>query len=171
VAGNLQAQIRLLAATDAARYRDIRLEGLQQNPEAFGSTFERENDEPLSWFEQRIAGARIFGAFAKGELLGVAGYMRQDGAKHHHKGLLWGMYVRSIAQKSGLGKRLVEAVVSHASEHVEQLNLTVVSENQSAQQLYASQGFVEYGREIRALRQGGRYYDEILMVKFLGPVG
>lgn len=159
----------MLARGDAARYRDIRLEGLRQNPEAFGSSFERESEQPLSWFEDRIAQSDIFGAFVNGDVLGVAGYLVQDGAKRNHKGLLWGMYVRENARNSGLGRRLVEAVVRHASERVELLQLTVVSENQTAQRLYASLGFAEYGHEKQALKQGGRYYDEILMVKFLAP--
>jgi ribosomal protein S18 acetylase RimI-like enzyme len=164
-----QPQIRLLTSADVALYRDIRLEGLKLHPEAFGSTFGRENDKPLPWFEERIAQTAIFGACADDELLGVAGYMTEDGPKHRHKGILWGMYVRANARNSGLGRRLVEAVISHASERVEQLKLTVVNENRSAKRLYAGLGFVEYGREKRGVKQDGRYHDEILMVKFLGP--
>ena len=169
MANTPHVQIRLLAATDAARYRDIRLEGLEQNPEAFGSTFGQENGKPLSWFEERIAQTDIFGAFVEDELLGVAGYLTEEGPKHRHKGILWGMFVRAIARNSGLAKRLVADVIGHASEQVEQVKLSVVSENQAARRLYASHGFVEYGREIRALNQEGRYYDELLMVKVLGP--
>jgi GNAT superfamily N-acetyltransferase len=164
-----QPQVRLLTSADAAFYRDIRLEGLKLHPEAFGSTFGRENDKPLPWFEERIAQTAIFGAFADDALLGIAGYMTEDGPKHRHKGILWGMFVRAKAQNSGLGRRLIEAVISHASERVEQLKLTVVNENQSAKRLYASLGFVEYGREVRGVKQDGRYHDEILMVKFLDP--
>jgi len=47
------------------------------------------------------------------------------------------------------------------------VQLAVVSENEAARRLYAAMGFVEYGHEKRALKQGGRYYDEVLMVKFL----
>lgn len=164
-----QAQIRLLEAADAARYRNIRLEALQQNPEAFGSTFERENEQPLPWFEERIAQADIFGAFIGGDLFGIAGYIRHQGPKQNHKGVLWTMYVRPAARNSCLGRCLVEAVVNHAAERVEQLQLSVVSDNESAHRLYMRLGFVEYGREPKALKQGGRYYDEILMVKFLTP--
>ncbi|MEA3146112.1 MAG: hypothetical protein QOI53_1584, partial [Verrucomicrobiota bacterium] len=49
-------EIRRLAqenAADAALYRDIRLEALRANPEAFGSTFEIENALSLSWFFDR----------------------------------------------------------------------------------------------------------------------
>jgi RimJ/RimL family protein N-acetyltransferase len=157
----------LLTPADAARFRDIRLEALQQNPEAFGSSFEWENGQSLAWFEERIAQSDIFGAFVDGDLVGTAGFRVQDGPKRSHKGLLWGMYVRPTARHSGLGRRLVEAVVSHASERVELLQLTVVSENRTARQLYAGLGFVEYGYEKKALKHDGRYYDEVLMVRFL----
>ena len=164
------APIRLLVAADTGIYREVRLEGLKQNPTSFGSTFAFENDKPHSWFEEMITHSDIFGAFAAGELLGVAAYRRLDGPKHRHKGLLWGMYVRAVARNSGLGKRLVEAVVEHAGREVEQLNLTVAFENPAARRLYEKLGFVEFGRETRALKQDGRYYDDILMVQFLAPV-
>jgi len=50
-------EIRRLAqedTADAVLYRDIRLEPLQANPEAFGSTFEVENALPLSLFSARL---------------------------------------------------------------------------------------------------------------------
>lgn len=159
--------IRLLTTADAAAYREVRLEGLQRNPEAFGSSFAFENEQPVAWFAERIAGSEIFGAIAGNQLLGVAGYRQLDGPKQCHKGLLWGMYVRGSARGSGLGKDLVEAVIEHASGRIEQLSLTVVVENASARRLYEKLGFVEYGREKHALKQDGRYYDEILMVRFL----
>lgn len=164
-----QPEIRLLTPRDAALYRDVRLEGLKRNPEAFSSTFEREDAMPLSWFEERIAKGNIFGAFAGNALLGVAGYRPQEGAKVSHKAALWGMYVRKTARKSGIGQRLIEAIVSHASGRVEQLQLSVASGNEAALRLYQAMGFTEYGREMKALKQDGRYFDEILMVRFLGP--
>ena len=160
-------QIRRLEPGDAALYREIRLEALQRNPEAFGSTFERENVQPLSWFEAAISRADIFGGFLDGRLMGVAGFAAQEGTKHAHKGLLWAMYVRTAARNTGLGKRLVAAVLDHARGRVEMVQLTVVSENETARRLYGAMGFVEYGYEKRALKQDGRYYDDVLMVKFL----
>ena len=159
-------QIRRLETSDAALYRDIRLEALEQNPEAFGSTFEKENVQPLSWFEAAIGRSDIFGAFLDGTLVGIAAYVVQQSPKQAHKALLWGMYVRSAARKFGLGKRLVAAVLDHAHGRVEMVQLAVVSENEGARRLYGALGFVEYGFERRALKQDGRYYDEVLMVKF-----
>jgi len=160
-------QIRRLETSDAALYREIRLEALKQNPEAFGSTFERENAQPLSWFEAALGRSDIFGAFLDETLAGIAGYVVQESPKQAHKALLWGMYVRSAARNTGAGKRLVAAILNHARERVEMVQLSVVSDNEAACRLYSALGFIEYGFEKRALKQDGRYYDEVLMVKFL----
>jgi RimJ/RimL family protein N-acetyltransferase len=58
-------------------------------------------------------------------------------------------------------------VLDHARGRVEMVQLTVVSENEAAHRLYRAMGFVEYGYEKRALKQDGKYYDDILMVRFL----
>lgn len=158
---------RLLTQVDAVGYRQIRLEALAANPEAFASTFERERDMPIGWFEERLATSDVFGAFIDEALVGIAGFWRQDGTKTAHKAMLWGMYVRPAARNSGVGRSLVEAIVAHAAAHVEQLQLTVVAENKGALRLYESAGFVAYGREVQGLKQDGRYFDEILMTMFL----
>jgi RimJ/RimL family protein N-acetyltransferase len=160
-------QIRRLETSDAAQYREIRLEALQRNPEAFGSTFGYEDAQPLSWFEAAVGRAAIFGGFLDGTLAGVAGYRAQESSKQAHKAVLWGMYVRATARNTGLGKKLVAAVLDHARGRAEMVQLNVVSENEAARRLYRAMGFVEYGYEKRSLKQDGRYYDEVLMVNFL----
>jgi ribosomal protein S18 acetylase RimI-like enzyme len=152
---------------EAAHYRDIRLEGLQRDPDAFSSTFAHESTMALSCFAERIVKGNVFGAFVRGELVGVAGYWPQESAKESHKATLWGMYVRASARGAGLGERLIEAVVEHAASRVELLQLGVATGNAPALRLYIKAGFSEYGREMKALKQDGRYIDEILMVRFL----
>jgi len=156
-------EIRPLTPADAAAYRGIRLAGLRESPEAFGSTFDRENIQPLAWFRDRLAASQVFGAFCSADLLGIAGFAIREGEKERHKGLLWGMYVRPDVRKGGLGRQLVEAVFEYARAHVEVIQLSVVSGNELARRLYAALGFVEYGLERDSLKQNGRYYDEILM--------
>jgi ribosomal protein S18 acetylase RimI-like enzyme len=155
--------IRRLTSADATAYREIRLAGLRDTPEAFGSTFARESTQPLAWFCDRLGNSAVFGAFDLAALLGVAGLRIREGEKEQHKGLLWGMYVRPDARKAGLGRQLVEAVIDHARAHVEVIQLSVISDNQPARRLYGSLGFVEYGLERDSLKQNGRYYEEILM--------
>src|SRR6202011_4084242 len=116
-------EIRRLAkenAADAALYRDIRLEGLRANPEAFGSTFEIENAQTLSWFFDRLGTSTVLGAFDT-KLVAIAGFAIQEGQKRAHKGSLWGMYVRPGARGIGVGRRLVEAVLDLARQRVERI--------------------------------------------------
>ena len=163
-----EIQIRQLTPGDAALYRSIRLEGLKESPEAFGSTFDAEFTKPLAWFFDRLSSSVVFGAIRDAKLLnakilGVAGFAVRDGAKEAHKGLLWGMYVRPDARGAGVARRLVEAVIAYARPHVELIQLSVVVGNEQARRLYARLGFVEYGIEKNSLKYDGRYYDEILM--------
>ena len=166
-------KIRQLTPGDAALYRSIRLEGLKESPEAFGSTFDAEFTKPLAWFFDRLSSSVVFGAIRDAKLLeakildakilGVAGFAVRDGEKEAHKGLLWGMYVRPDARGAGVARRLVEAVIAYARPHVELIQLSVVVGNEQARRLYARLGFVEYGIEKNSLKYDGRYYDEILM--------
>jgi ribosomal protein S18 acetylase RimI-like enzyme len=159
--------IRRLSPDDAALFRDIRLEGLRRDPDAFSSTFEDESAKPLAFFAERLDRSAVFGAFRGVELLGVAGFYVQPGPKHGHKGTLWGMYVRPQARGAGIGGRLVEAVIEHARTRVELLQLTVISENLAARRLYERLGFASYGLEKRAAKYRGRYHDDVLMAKML----
>lgn len=155
--------IRRIVSADALLYREIRLEALQAAPEAFGSTYELERTYTVEQFADLLARSDVFGAFRGADLLGMAGYRTQVGPKREHKGFLWGMYVRAAARGAGVGRMLVEAVLAHARGRVELVQLSVVSDNETAQRLYRACGFVEYGHEVDALKQNGRYYDEKLM--------
>jgi RimJ/RimL family protein N-acetyltransferase len=167
---DIQSQIRLLTPADAPLFREIRLEALRLSPEAFGSSFEQEAPRSLAHFEEVLATAAVFGAFREPDLVGMAGFRTQGGAKQAHKGTLWGMYVRPVARGTGVARQLVEAVLNHARERVELVQLTVVSENERAQRLYRNCGFVAYGHEVHSLKQNGRYYDEVLMAIALDPI-
>jgi ribosomal protein S18 acetylase RimI-like enzyme len=77
------------------------------------------------------------------------------------------MYVRPGARRAGVGRRLVETVVEFARHRVELIQLSVVRDNVQALRLYKRLGFSEYGLEKNALKQDGRYYDEVLMARDL----
>ena len=151
------------AEADAILYRDIRLEALKANPEAFGSSHETEAAQPLGWFSARLADSTVLAAFRDAELVGIAALAIQQGHKKAHKGMIWGMYVRPDARQAGTGRRLMEAIIDIARHRVELVQLTVVRDNEEARRLYAGLGFQEYGMEWHSLKHDGRYYDEILM--------
>ena len=165
---NSSFTIRLLLPSDAAAFRATRLEALRNSPEAFGSTFDKESGEPLQYFVERLERNVVFGGFLGDCLIGIAGFYRQAGIKMSHKGVLWGMYVKPEARGSGLAAALVERLLEHAGKEVEQVQLTVVASNPRAKRFYERMGFVAYGLEREALKDKDAYFDEILMVRFLG---
>ena len=91
-------------------YRELRLEGLARHPDAFGASWEDEAARPLPWFAERLERNAVFGGWVAGgsELAGVAGLLVPEAAKLRHKGVLWGMYVRPRARRTGLAAALLE---------------------------------------------------------------
>jgi RimJ/RimL family protein N-acetyltransferase len=163
-------KVRRLETDDVASYRELRLEGLKNHPEAFASSWENEAEKPLSWWAERLKANIVLGGWVDGSpLAGVTGLKVQDAAKLRHKGVLWGMYVRPEARGTGLAAALLQRTVEHAATLVEDICLTVVTTNVAACRLYKAAGFKEYGLERRALKVGSEYYDEMLMALPLGP--
>jgi RimJ/RimL family protein N-acetyltransferase len=64
---------------------------------------------------------------------------------------------------TGLGRRLVEAVVADARGQVKRLSLGVATWNSPALAIYRRAGFVAFGTEPAALRVDGVDHDEVLM--------
>jgi ribosomal protein S18 acetylase RimI-like enzyme len=156
-------QIRQPTLADAESFRELRLEGLRLNPEAFGSTYEFEKDQPVTRYTGWLTNSTVFGAFQNSHLIGTASFTQLSGLKDSHKGLLRAMYVRPTHRRSGAGRQLVQAVIETARQKVEQVQLSVVSDNQPAIRLYQTLGFRQYGLEKNALKHNGTYSDEILM--------
>ena len=157
--------IRILDSQNAERFQELRLHGLRTAPEAFGSSYEEEADLAIEEVRRRLDDRpnAVFGAFADGELIGMAGFAGNTKVKQRHKGLLWGVYVDPRWRGHQLGKRLTQAVIDHARLHVDTLHATVMASNISARTLYLSLGFTVFGIEEDALRIDGRsYVDELL---------
>jgi len=162
-------EIRKLNEEDAQMSQELRLKALKTDPEAFGSTYEREVDFLLEQVASRIAPTKnrfVLGAFHNGELVGTVTFMRESGIKMYHKGNIFGMYVKPECRGMGIGKALLVELIEQSKrcEGLEQINLAVVTDNFSAKKLYESLGFEVYGTERNALKFEGNYYDEYLMV-------
>jgi ribosomal protein S18 acetylase RimI-like enzyme len=155
---------RRLSPEDAAAYRELRLEGLQNAPTAFGSSYEVESKQTVADFEGWMTRSYIAGAWLDGALAGAASFYRLDGTKTLHRGNIWGVYVRPGARGHGIARALITHVLAFARTQVKQVHLSVVTENESARRLYEALGFTIYGTEPRSLFVDGRYLDEYMMV-------
>jgi RimJ/RimL family protein N-acetyltransferase len=159
--------VRELGAPDVDAYRDVRLESLRLHPEAFASSYEVEAAEPVERFRDRLARGGRFGGFVEGQLVGVAGFWRQDAPRMRHKGVLVGMYVRASERGRGLADEIVDAVIAYARREVELLQLSVATTNGRAIRFYERMGFKAYATEPKALKVDDAYLDELHMARFL----
>ena len=158
--------IRPLDPSDAQAFQRLRLEGLETSPEAFASSYEEEVSLPIETVSARIPSSgpkAIFGAFADGDLVGVAGFAAHDRMKARHKGVMWGVYVKPEWRGQRVGKALVGQVIDHAARHVIVLEAAVTLTNESARRTYHGLGFNPYGIERKAIRVGDAFYDEELL--------
>ncbi|MER2113909.1 GNAT family N-acetyltransferase [Solibacillus isronensis] len=164
--------IRILGYKDAEQYKQVRLHGLLNSPTLFSSSFEHENNYTVPEIEQRLrpqADKFTLGAFEENELIGIATFIREAGAKLNHKGVLVGLYVMPESRGKGVARDMIEELLRLLRENdgLEQLHLTVESTNEQAISLYESLGFKQFAKEERALKVDGNYYDQVWMVKEL----
>jgi ribosomal protein S18 acetylase RimI-like enzyme len=177
-------QVRVLQKADARLYQQLRLSALATDPEAFGSSYEREAAFASETVAERLrpyAGKFALGAFdGEGVLVGIVTFIRDSGVKTSHKraripgarcdaawrrsnpkGNVYGMYVTPQMRGRGVGKTLLLELIgrARACDGVEQLGLSVVAANDGAMKLYESVGFEAYGVERRALKWGEGYYE------------
>ena len=152
-------QIRRLEVSDAPVYRELRLRGLREHPDAFTSSFEEENLRSPADTEKRLSPTSdtvMWGAFVEGTLAGVVGMTRETRLKNRHKATLVAMYVAPEYGGRGLGLALVQTVIQAArTAEVELLVLTVTDTNKQAAALYARAGFASFGVEPDAIRVNG----------------
>lgn len=161
-------EIRELAENDVSTYWPLRLRALHEEPEAFGSSYEETKDRPIEQVAAQLSetshkGGLNVGAFADGELVGMAALVRHQGMKIRHIADIFAVYVAPEARGQHASRLLLEATIARArtSPGLEQLHLGVVTTQTAAQALYRSLDFSIYGRIPHALKlPDGRYLDE-----------
>ena len=167
--------IRRLSANDVEAYRAFRLQAIRATPLAFTARFEEESTKPLSTMIDRIIAPgrpddAVFGAFdGAGKLVGIAGLAVAQRPQERHSATLYGMAVAPHESRRGVGTSLVLRTLEHAASvrGLLQVQLRVSEGNVAAEHLYRSCGFVEWGRERRAVMVQGTPVTKIHMVRML----
>jgi ribosomal protein S18 acetylase RimI-like enzyme len=158
--------VRRLTSEDAAALWALRLEALELEPMAFGSSPEehrRTTPEQLADTLKTIApDSFVIGAFVDGQLRGMAGFSREARIKTRHRGRIWGVYVAADARGRLLGRRMLQHLLDEVRTvpGIEWVQLCVAVNQTAARRLYASLGFEPRGIEHAAIKVDGRDIDE-----------
>lgn len=139
--------VRRVEPDDGGLLRTVRLAALQDAPSAFESTHAAEAGRPdHEWSERAAAGSvgsgrATFFADDSGEVVGLIGGNREEASD----GLVEvvSMWVAPSLRRRGVGRALLEAVITWAEETPgAEVALWVTCGNTPAENLYRSMGFV-----------------------------
>ncbi len=159
-------QIREIFSQQLVVYRAFLNVGLVEDEESFRITPTDDADAPFPTKDREDS--FTLGAYIGESLAGVVSFMREGGdrEKLRHKGLLFRMYVAKNARGRGVAKMLIQDVIARVKglDDIEQINLTVIANNEHAKTLYEKIGFVSFGSEYNAIKWNGKYFTEELMV-------
>jgi RimJ/RimL family protein N-acetyltransferase len=161
--------VRRAIAEDAQRLRALRLEALTNHPTSFGTA--AEEIDQMDWTKRAAGDANeaVNVAEHDGQLVGMTGIFRNTRLKDSHFGFIWGVYVRPAYRGCGVARALVTAAVEWARDAgVAIVKLTVVPES-GARACYERCGFLVTGTDVAALKWDGRYYDELIMSRWIVP--
>lgn len=104
------------------------------------------------------------GAYSGNQLAGIVSFARDGGdrEKLRHKGVLFRMYVSKDFRGQGIAKKLIETLVERVKQiaDIEQINLTVIANNDNAKKLYEKFGFITFGSESNAIKWKDKYFTE-----------
>ena len=165
--------VTALAESHVQAYRGLMLEAYEHAADAFTSTAQEREAEPLSWWLERVGSeagpARSFGAWHRDDLVGAVALAFSAKPKTRHAALVLGMYVRPPHRGRGVGRQLLQVAIAAAAARPELrvLTLTLTEGNLPAQRLYESLGFVAWGVEPLAIRTPSGYRGKVHMTKVL----
>jgi ribosomal protein S18 acetylase RimI-like enzyme len=137
--------VRRSRAEEWSALRDLRLRSLKADPQAFGSTLERELefDEAL-WKDRALSGStsatscQLVAEDARGQLVGCAAIVELQGAVH-----VFAMWVDPAWRAQGVGRRLLDMGLAWADATFtgRPIVLEVNPTQAAALRLYESRGF------------------------------
>lgn len=161
--------IRRLMRGDAPVFWQLRLLALQSEPVGFAESTAEHEAIGVAGTEARIEAGNhenfVMGAFEAGQLIGTAGFYREQKAKRRQIGWIWGVFVHPDHRQKGIGRALIRSVIEQARaiEGLTAIQITAAVTQTAARKMYADLGFRLIGTVPGALHVEGRYYDEEMM--------
>lgn len=161
----MSISIKKLTKEDWKIYKEIRLQMLSEEPQAYSQTLEElssRNDE--DWKEKTISDTMAVITIRVDEkLAGMNGLFYEN----RETVAIWGMFVRKEFRGMGLGKKLMEEIEKEIREDkvVKKIHVSVTDSQIPAWELYKKLGFKEIERIKGKIKFNGDSYDEILMEK------
>jgi len=117
---------------------------------------------------RKAPGKLILVALTKDDVIGYVTFNNWDTRKTMHTGFL-SIYLKKEYRRIGIGKVLMKTLITWGRKNkvIRKMSLAVFSSNKKAIALYKKVGFEIEGLCPKDIKIGGRYYDSVLMYKFV----
>jgi RimJ/RimL family protein N-acetyltransferase len=161
--------IRRLMKGDAPTFWRFRLLALQSEPIGFAESTAEHEALGIAGTEARIEAGNaenfVMGAFEAGQLIGTAGFYREQKEKRRQIGWIWGVFVHPDHRQKGIGRALICSTVEQARAipGLAAIHITAAITQAAARKMYVGLGFRLVGTVPGALYVDGKYYDEEML--------
>ncbi|KRE37458.1 GCN5 family acetyltransferase [Janibacter sp. Soil728] len=163
--------VRALAEDEWETYRSLRLEALQESPEAFVADHDAEAAEAEGFWRERMGRSDRLVAEAEGKRVGVVSLGDAEDSQADNAGQLFGLWVHPEWRGAGVAAHLVRQSAKIAERKgLGQLFYWVGSDNGRAVAFASSFGFrpTDDRRPMRVANADGQDEQEIALVLALG---
>lgn len=149
---------------DWQKFRDIRLKGLQTDPQAFGGTFESESQENEEYWKERFSNPERCFYVAENENIFVATAGSKKIADDNW--MIVAVYTLPEFRGKNISNELISRVIEEAKKTgAGKVSLMVNNYQESAINLYKKMGFEIIKIEKDQKMGDGKVYDEYYMEK------
>jgi len=153
--------LSVLPPDDWQTYKEIQLEALREDPQAFGSKYaDWVNATDEKWKERPNNPDTIIILAKDGETpLGLVGVHFEENEMNGKEGHVWGMFVSKKYRGQGLGRKLMEKIIERVQKttRITNLQLMVNPHQEVAIQLYVALGFKTVRTKKLTLGDGNSY--------------
>ncbi len=159
-----------LSPDEWEKAKEFRIRAVTDQPRAFGSTPEEDNEIPEEEWRRRLTEKSSLYAQEEGKLLGTVAVVPEKDTKSRHIANIWSVYVVPESRGKGIARELLTRAMRAAVEthpDLVKFRLTVTVTQQEALKLYESLGFERVGLFKKELLANGEFIDEIVMEKYL----
>lgn len=165
----IDCKVITLSADRWQEYKELRLEALKLEPQAFAMSYAEEVTRADSDWIDRLkpkypAAAKLF-LEIDSKLAGIIGsYCEKDDP---HTAIIILVYIRKEFRGLGLGKKMLQKLLNNLSKlpEINKFRLSVTATQIPAIKTYESLGFKEISRKKDEVLHSGKKYDEIVMEK------
>lgn len=151
-------------------YRDLRLDAIEHEPEAFWPSLEESQLSDEKWQNVLYGDPNVQFFFAEynGRIVGMIKTRLEGFKKVSHNGWIYSFYVLKEFRQKGIATMLLKQATAFLEEMgARSIFLNVAATQEDAIYLYKKMGFVQIGSYKNFINVKGIFYDEYIMGLYL----